>query len=40
MMLEKRKERTVAIPTSSMADIAFLLLAFFLVNKHHYTLYQ
>ena len=32
MMLEKRKERTVAIPTASMADIAFLLLAFFLVT--------
>jgi biopolymer transport protein ExbD len=32
MMLEKRKERTVAIPTASMADIAFLLLTFFLVT--------
>lgn len=32
MLLEKRKERTVAIPTSSMADIAFLLLTFFLVT--------
>ncbi|MBN2417041.1 biopolymer transporter ExbD [bacterium] len=32
MMVEKRKERTVEIPTSSMADIAFLLLAFFLVT--------
>jgi biopolymer transport protein ExbD len=32
MMVEKRKERVVAIPTSSMADIAFLLLAFFLVT--------
>ncbi len=32
MMLEKRKERVVAIPTSSMADIAFLLLTFFLVT--------
>ncbi len=32
MMVEKRKERIVAIPTSSMADIAFLLLTFFLVT--------
>ena len=32
MMLEKRKERTVAIPTASMADIAFLLIVFFLVS--------
>ena len=32
MLLEKRKERMVAIPTSSMADIAFLLLTFFLVT--------
>ena len=32
MMLEKRKERTVSIPTCSMADIAFLLLTFFLVT--------
>ena len=32
MLLEKRKERTVAIPTCSMADIAFLLLTFFLVT--------
>lgn len=32
MLLEKRKERLVAIPTSSMADIAFLLLTFFLVT--------
>ena len=32
MLLDKRKERTVAIPTSSMADIAFLLLTFFLVT--------
>ncbi|MCK5149241.1 biopolymer transporter ExbD [bacterium] len=32
MMVDKRKERTVAIPTSSMADIAFLLLTFFLVT--------
>ena len=32
MLLEKKKEREVAIPTSSMADIAFLLLCFFLVT--------
>ena len=32
MMLEKRKERMVVIPTCSMADIAFLLLTFFLVT--------
>ena len=32
MLLEKKKERTVAIPTASMADIAFLLLTFFLVT--------
>lgn len=32
MLLEKRRERTVSIPTSSMADIAFLLLTFFLVT--------
>jgi biopolymer transport protein ExbD len=32
MMLEKRKDRMVAIPTCSMADIAFLLLTFFLVT--------
>jgi biopolymer transport protein ExbD len=32
MLLDKRKERTVNIPTSSMADIAFLLLTFFLVT--------
>lgn len=32
MLLEKRKDRTVTIPTSSMADIAFLLLTFFLVT--------
>jgi biopolymer transport protein ExbD len=32
MMLEKRKDRTVSIPTCSMADIAFLLLTFFLVT--------
>jgi biopolymer transport protein ExbD len=32
MLLEKRKERNVSIPTCSMADIAFLLLTFFLVT--------
>lgn len=32
MMLEKRKERKAEIPTASMADIAFLLLTFFLVT--------
>jgi biopolymer transport protein ExbD len=32
MLLDKRKERAVSIPTSSMADIAFLLLTFFLVT--------
>ena len=32
MMLEKRRRREAAIPTSSMADIAFLLLTFFLVT--------
>ena len=32
MLLEKRRERTVSIPTASMADIAFLLLTFFLVT--------
>lgn len=32
MLLEKRKDRTVTIPTCSMADIAFLLLTFFLVT--------
>lgn len=32
MLLEKRKERSVSIPTASMADIAFLLLTFFLVT--------
>jgi len=32
MLLEKRKERTASIPTCSMADIAFLLLTFFLVT--------
>lgn len=32
MLLEKKKERTVEIPTASMADIAFLLLTFFLVT--------
>ncbi|MFH1942305.1 MAG: biopolymer transporter ExbD [bacterium] len=32
MMLEKRKKREAYIPTCSMADIAFLLLTFFLVT--------
>lgn len=32
MLLEKKKERTAEIPTASMADIAFLLLTFFLVT--------
>lgn len=32
MLLEKKKERSHDIPTSSMADIAFLLLIFFLVT--------
>ncbi|MFC1569576.1 ExbD/TolR family protein [bacterium] len=32
MLLEKKRERDVQIPTASMADIAFLLLTFFLVT--------
>lgn len=32
MLLEKKRTREVSIPTSSMADIAFLLLTFFLVT--------
>jgi len=32
MLLDKRKDRAVSIPTASMADIAFLLLTFFLVT--------
>jgi len=32
MLLEKRKEHPNEIPTSSLADIAFLLLVFFLVT--------
>ena len=32
MVLEKRRDRTASIPTCSMADIAFLLLTFFLVT--------
>jgi len=32
MLLEKKRTREVQIPTSSMADIAFLLLTFFLVT--------
>ena len=31
MLIEKKKEHTVEIPTASMADIAFILLIFFLV---------
>lgn len=32
MVVEKKKERSSEIPTSSLADIAFLLLVFFLVT--------
>ena len=32
MIVEKKKERSSEIPTSSLADIAFLLLVFFLVT--------
>ena len=32
MLVEKRTQREALIPTSSMADIAFLLLLFFLVT--------
>ena len=32
MLLEKKRERMVEIPTASMADIAFLPLTFFLVT--------
>ncbi len=32
MFLDKERERAAEIPTSSLADIAFLLLAFFLVT--------
>ena len=32
MLLEKMKKKAVEIPTSSLADIAFLLLVFFLVT--------
>jgi biopolymer transport protein ExbD len=32
MLLEKKKQRPVGIPTASLADIAFLLLIFFLVT--------
>ncbi len=32
MILDKRKKQPAEIPTSSMADIAFLLLIFFLVT--------
>ena len=32
MMVDKKKKRTSEIPTSSLADIAFLMLIFFLVT--------
>ena len=32
MLLDKRKKEPIEIPTSSLADIAFLLLVFFLVT--------
>jgi len=32
MMLDKKKKRNAEIPTSSLADMAFLLLVFFLVT--------
>ena len=32
MVVEKKKERSSEIPTSSLADIAFLLIVFFLVT--------
>jgi len=32
MLLEKARKRTAEIPTASLADIAFLLLTFFLVT--------
>jgi len=32
MISEKKKKRSIAIPTASMADIAFLLMIFFLVT--------
>ena len=32
MLVEKKRQRAVGIPTSSLADIAFLLLLFFLVT--------
>jgi biopolymer transport protein ExbD len=32
MLIERKKQRSSEIPTSSMADIAFLLLIFFLVT--------
>jgi biopolymer transport protein ExbD len=32
MLVEKKRQREVGIPTSSLADIAFLLLLFFLVT--------
>ena len=33
MVVEKKKERSAEIPTASMADIAFLILIFFLVSS-------
>lgn len=33
MMVEKKKERSAEIPTASLADIAFLVLIFFLVSS-------
>jgi biopolymer transport protein ExbD len=33
MLVDKKKEREVEIPTSSLADIAFLVLIFFLVSS-------
>ena len=32
MLVDKKKKRTVEVPTSSLADMAFLLLIFFLVT--------
>jgi biopolymer transport protein ExbD len=32
MLVDKKKDREIVIPTSSMADIAFILLIFFLVT--------
>lgn len=33
MVVEKKKERSAEIPTASLADIAFLVLIFFLVSS-------